>query len=280
MSPAKKIALYVAAFLTYNFYAGFLLSAFIENTGYIFDNSQIQSLIKAGEAFDPKDWGWNGHYLWMLFSSIVTAVMSGLLCGAVSKDEKGITSLISSIPTIFIFGYIVYLMQFTGGEYLNQTGTTVVAMLNMPLTAFLAYTSGKFGAEIQRNVFPENTVFGVARWNLTWLALPLYWFSLGAIGIGGKLILLVFQSLGFGDLSFLNRLLLGGMYLLLVIPTIAWCLPLVIMYKILSRQILPEHSILLRGCSNFIVLVAGWILAYVTQLGCFWIIQKVISLTL
>lgn len=278
MSPEKKIALYLTAFLTYNLYAVFLLSAFLENTGYVFDYGQIQSVIKAGEAFDPKDWGWNGHYLWMLFSSIVTTVVSSLLCGAVSKDEKGITSLISSVPTIIICGFVVYLMQFTGGEYLNQTGTTVVAVLNMPITAFLAYTSGKFGAEIQRNVFLENTVFGVARWNLIWLAFPLYVFSLGAIGVGAKLVLLLFQSIGFGDLSFLNRLLLGMMYLLLVIPTIAWCLPLVIVYNILSGQILSERSILLRGCSNLTVLVVGWILAYGIQLGCFWIIQKVISL--
>lgn len=275
MIQTKKITCYLVAFLAYNLYSVFLISAFFESTGGIFDRTQIDSLVKAGEEFNPKDWGWNGHYLWMLFSSTITTVVSSLIGGAISKDKKGITTLVCSIPTIITWGFVAYVLQFSDSVYVNSTETTIVALINIPLTAFLAYNSGKLGANIQHDVFSENTFFGVAKWNLTWLAFPLYWFLLGAIGVGAKLVITAFQSLGVGDFEFLERLLFGISFFLLLISTLTWCAPLLIVYKILSRQMLSEYSIWVRGVSNITVLVAGWPFAYGVEIGCFWIIRAI-----
>ena len=45
------------AFLAFNVYSVFLISAFQENTPYLFDAKLVADLRTAGELFDIKDWG-------------------------------------------------------------------------------------------------------------------------------------------------------------------------------------------------------------------------------
>jgi hypothetical protein len=272
----KHLARPTAAFLAYNLYAIFLISAFQENTGYLFDKEQINSLIQSGAQFDQKLWGWRGHYIWMLFSSLITTVICSLLSGAISKDQRGLTSLISSLPSVLVFGLVIYIMQFSGQDFDGQTGNTVVAILGIPLTVLIAYHAGKIGAKIQKDLFQDTTVLGIRGWHLIWLAYPTYFYALGAIEVAAKLFTGLFLAMRVDDFSVL-RLVMGLTNFVLVLSVIAWCAPIAVVYKILSRQLMSESSAASRFGVNLAVIVGGAFFALGIQAASYWLIRTVHS---
>jgi len=77
----------VWAFAAFNVYSLLLISAFEDNTASLFDSSLIKEARLMGMNVNLNDWSWGDHYLWRLFSAVVTTVFAGILTGAIAKTN-------------------------------------------------------------------------------------------------------------------------------------------------------------------------------------------------
>jgi len=84
----------IMAIVAFNVYALFLISAFQENTAYLFDVSLLNEMKLSGFDINPREWGWGSHYIWRLFAGVVVTAFVGFLTGAIAK-EKGAKALLS-----------------------------------------------------------------------------------------------------------------------------------------------------------------------------------------
>jgi len=73
------------AFIAFNVYSLFLISAFQENTPHLFDAKLVSEMRAAGEIFDIRAWGWKNHYIWRLFSGVVVTAIAAFLAGAIAR---------------------------------------------------------------------------------------------------------------------------------------------------------------------------------------------------
>ncbi len=90
----------ILAIATFNAYVIFLLSAFEENTAYLFDISLIKDIQSRGFEINLKEWGWGSHYIWRLFAGVVVSALCGFLAGAVAKENGAKTAVLANIPSV------------------------------------------------------------------------------------------------------------------------------------------------------------------------------------
>ena len=259
------------AFVAFNIYSLFLLSTFQENTPYLFDARLVSEMRASGELFDIKGWGWKDHFIWRLFSGVVVTALVAFLAGAIAKTKGGVVAAIANIPSVLIWGAIFYLTAFGKTELEGQTGFEVVSVIAIPLTMWLAYKLGNFGAKVQASDFREGTVLGIRPYHLIWIVFPLYFYGLGIVFVLAKSLAL--QFLTWRDVSMVGAII----SLLALVPVIAWIVPLIFVYNILSGEILSEKSTGIRALVNSVVIVGGALLATGIQIVCFWLLQKLMS---
>lgn len=84
------------AFVAFNVYSLFLISAFQENTPYLFDAKLVAEMRAAEEIFDIRAWGWKDHYIWRLFSGVVVTAIAAYLAGAIALKNGAKVTLRSS----------------------------------------------------------------------------------------------------------------------------------------------------------------------------------------
>lgn len=256
--------------LAFNIYAMFLIFTFQENTGYLFDVSLINEMRLSGFDINPREWGWGDHYIWRLFAGVVVTALVGFLAGAIAKKDGSRLAAIANIPSVMVWGGIIYLFGFTGAEMEGGTGFIVISILAIPLTSYIAYSAGGFGEEIQRE-FSEYTVLGIKGYHLIWAVFPLYFYGLGIVFVVAKF--LAFQFLTWADMSIIGALI----SLLGLVPIVAWIYPLIFVYNILAGETLSETSPGIRALANTGVIVGGAILATGIQFVCFWLLHKLMS---
>ena len=251
----------------------FLLFAFLENTPYLFDPKLVSQLRASGKVFGLTDWGWNDHYIWWLFSGVVVTVLAGFLAGAIARERGARVAAIANIPSILVWAGFFYLMAYSGVEWEGQKGFQVVSLIAIPLTTLFAYASGGFGAEAQESDFDDETVLGIRPYHWAWIVWPLYLYGVGIVYVAVK-----FPAL------FLNRGLqirLTGTHmaeafidlLLALISLIAWIMPLIVAYRILSGKHLSDKHPLVKALANTGILIGGALIATAVQIGCFWSLQ-------
>src|SRR5437879_7215982 len=91
------------AFIAFNVYSFFLISAFLENTPKLFDAKLISEMRAAGEIFDVRAWGWKGHYIWWLFAEVVVTAMAAFLAGAIARSNGARVAAIANVPSILVW---------------------------------------------------------------------------------------------------------------------------------------------------------------------------------
>lgn len=259
------------AFIAFNFYSIFLISAFQENTAYLFDVSLIKEMRLSGLSVDPRQWGWGDHYMWRIISGITVTAVVGFLAGAISKTKGGITAAISNIPSVIVWALMIYLFGFSNVEVEGKTGFIVISVIAIPLTTYIAHLSGNFGEEIQRDEFCDDTVLGVKGYHWIWAVFPIYWYSLGIVFVVSKFI--AFQLATWGDMS----IFVSVMSLIALIPIIAWIYPLILVHRVLSAQLLSTQKAFVRGLANFGILILGMGIASLLQVGSYWLLAKISS---
>lgn len=258
------------AFVAFNVYALFLISAFQENTAYLFDASLITKMKVSGLDIDPREWGWGGHYIWRLFAGVVVTAVVAILAGAIAKENGKKTAVIANIPSVLVWGVMIYLFGFTNVEVEAKTAFLVVSIIAIPLTTYIAYLAGGFGEEIQQE-YSEDTVLGIKGHHWIWAVFPLYWYGLGIVFVATKF--LGFQIATWSNTSIFSALL----SLLLLVPIVAWVYPLRLVHCVLMGELISTSNALIRGLVNFGILVAGMIIASAIQFGIYWLLGKILS---
>lgn len=261
----------IMAIVAFNVYALFLISAFQENTAYLFDASLIKEMKLSGFDIDPLEWGWGNHYIWRLFAGVVVTALVGFLAGAIAKQNGARVATLANIPSVLIWGVMIYLFGFAGVEVEAKTGFITISIIAIPLTTYIAYLTGGFGEEIQRQNFPENTVLGVKGYHWVWAVFPLYWYSLGIVFVGTKFVR--FQLATWSDTSIFTALLSIAM----LVSIIAWVYPLRIVHRVLMGDLLANYNAVVRGLANFGVLIVGMIVATGIQFGIYWLLSKILT---
>ena len=261
----------ILAFVAFNVYSLFLISAFQENTSYLFDVKLVSEMRAAGEIFNLKEWGWKNHYIWRLFSAVIVTVLAGFLSGAIARDKSSKVTLIANIPSVLVWAGTFYLMAFGEIDVEGKTGFLIVSLIAIPLTTWIAFHAGKIGAETQESSFAEGTVLGIRPFHWVWIVLPLYLYGLGVIFVVVKFFAL--QFLTWRDMSMVGAFI----SLLALIPIIAWGAPLKFAYNVLSGESLDGKSAFVKALANTGILVGGALAATGIQLVCFWLLQKIMS---
>lgn len=257
----------ILSVLAFNVYALFLISAFQENTAYLFDVDQINEMRLSGFAINPRELGWGDHYIWRIFASVVVTYLVGILAGAIAKNNGNRLTALANIPCVLVWGVMIYFLGFAGLEIEGRTGFIVISIIAIPLTTYIAYRAGGLGEEIQRE-FPEHSVLGIKGYHWIWAIFPLYFYGLGIVFVFTKFLAL--QFLTWRDMS-----IVGSVFSLLgLIPIIAWIYPLVFVYNVLGGEALIEKPTIIRALTNAGVIVGGGILASGIQFVCFWLLQK------
>lgn len=259
------------AFIAFNCYSFFLISAFQENTAYLFDASLIKEMRLSGLSVDPRQWGWGNHYIWRIIAGVIVTAVAGFLAGAISKAKGAVTAATSNIPSIIVWALMVYFFGFSNVEVEGKTGFIVISVIAIPLTTYIAYLAGNFGEEIQREEFSDDTVLGVKPYHWIWSIFPLYWYSLGIVFVATKFI--AFQLATWGDTSIFVSIL----SLLALIPIIAWIYPLRLVHRVLMGELLSAQNAVIRGMANFGILILGMGAATVLQMGSYWLLAKMAS---
>lgn len=260
----------ILAIVTFNAYAIFLLSAFEENTAYLFDASLIKEVQSRGFEINLKEWGWGSHYIWRLFAGVVVSALGGFLAGAVAKESGAKTAALANIPSVLMWGGMIYLF-FSGVEVEAREGFLAISILAIPLTTYIAYLSGGFGEEIQRQEFPDNTVLGIKGYHWIWAIFPLYWYALGIVFAGAIFVGFQLAALNWDTFS-IKR---GLVAIPLIFSIVAWVYPLRIVHRVLMGDLLPNHSAAIRGLANFGVLIGGMFVATGIQVGAYWLVGKI-----
>ncbi|MFC1591340.1 hypothetical protein ACFL43_02330 [Thermodesulfobacteriota bacterium] len=257
----------IFAFIAFNYYALFLLSAFMENTVYLFDAEALKEINLQGLEINPKDWGWGDHYIWRLISGVIVTALVGMLAGSIAKSRGAITSVIANIPSIFIWIFFIYafVADFIQG---SKGGFITVSIIAIPLTTYIAYIFGGIGEELQKD-FPDNSVLGIKGYHLIWIAFPVYWYCHSLIYVFVKYISVVWH----GDESIVASIIA----LVMLMPVVAWIYPLVLAYNILRGEMLNDYNAVIRGLVNFGILFLGMVIATGIQVVIYWLLNKFFS---
>ncbi len=101
----------VLAFVALNIYSLFLISAFQENTDYLFDTSLINDMRLKGIGINPCEWGWGGHYIRRLFSGVVVTGLAAMLTEAISKTNGKKVAALANIPSVLIWLVICFMVR-------------------------------------------------------------------------------------------------------------------------------------------------------------------------
>ncbi len=259
------------AFVAFNVYSLFLISAFQENTPYLFDAKLVAEMRAAKEIFDIRAWGWKDHYIWRLFSGVVVTAIAAYLAGAIALKNGAKVAAIANVPSVLVWAGTVYLMASGHTEWEGQTGFIVVSLIAIPLTTWLAYHFGRIGADAQASDFAENTVLGVRPYHWAWTVFPLYLYGLGVVYAVAKFLAL--QFLTWRDVSMVGAFI----SLLALIPVIAWIVPLVMAYNVLTGESLSEKSAFAKASANTGIIIGGALLASGIQIACYWLLQMLMS---
>lgn len=259
------------AFIAFNVYSLFLISAFQENTRYLFDPSLIKEMRLRGIKIDPREWGWGDHYIWRLFSGVVVTAIAGFLVGAIAKTKGAKTAAISNILSVLVWTAMIYLFGFTEVQIGAQTGFIVISIIAIPLTTYVAYWAGRFGEEVQRSDFSDDTVLGIKGYHWIWAVFPLYWYGLGIVFVATKFI--GFQFATWGDIGIIATII----SLLTLAPIVAWIYPLWLVYRILKGDLLSSKNAAVKGVTNISILILGMFVAAALQFASYWILGKMIS---
>lgn len=177
----------VLAFLTFNVYSGCLVSAFQINTAYQFDSEMIRRLHGTG-VDSPTQWGWGNHFIWRLLAAVVSTAFAAVLTGAIARTRGVLTAALSNIPSVAIWIAFVGYWAFEKSSFIYgdqtitiHTGMIAISLITIPLTTYVAYVSGEFGATLQRDECGEQTVLGIAGYHWVWMIVPAYLYAAASI---------------------------------------------------------------------------------------------------
>jgi hypothetical protein len=174
---------------------------------------------------------WQEHYIWRLVASVVVTALVAFLAGAIAKTRGGITAAIANVPSVLLWGYFLYRLVFSETTVEGQTGFAVISAIAIPLTTWISYVLGEAGAETSASDLDRGNVLGIRSYHWVWLIVPIYFYSLGVVEVVAKFFVMQFYT--WRDMS----MVASFMYLLALVPILAWIAPIFLAYNILGGTI-------------------------------------------
>lgn len=254
----------VAAFIVFNAYWVCFVSAFFHALPELFrlDFRPPQAM----PDIQLKRFEWDHRYLLFLLLSAAATSFSAILAGAVAKKRGGVIAAKSAIPLTLIWIEMFFVSLFTG-----TFGATLLSLTAIPLTILISSSCGNFGERVQREKFPETTIFGIYPYHLIWMTVP---FFLSALILATWLPYFegaLFHNWPIASFSRTIGRLLSLIYILLPMLGLAGLLYLV--YKILTGNIFKIESEWGRAVLTIGLLVAVPIALYQLLVWIGWLIK-------
>jgi hypothetical protein len=260
----------ILAIVAFNIYSPVLLSAFEQNTAYLFDPGLIKEMQLSGLDFSPGEWGWGNHYIWRIVAAVVVTALVGVLAGAIAQEGGARVATLANIPSVLVWIGIISILGFADVEVESRTGFIIVSLVAIPLTTYVAYLSGDVGEYIQ-NEFHRQTVLGIRGFHWLWIIFPVYWYSLALVNVCARLIGVVFAT--WSDASILASIVT----LLMAMPIVAWVYPLLLAYRVLRGELLAKHHATVKAAANLGILILGMPIATGITFGIYWVLNKTLA---
>lgn len=289
----------ILAFLAFNVYGALIVAAFQLNVPNIFGSEKLSDLAARGFSLDRNALGWDDHYIYRFVAAIVATALAGYLAAAfltketepqvdnafrgllddedsielpnskrsnvsITPSQAGIFMLIANIPTIIVWGITFYLLTDSRvlADFANtsQTYFKWMCLIAIPATSVVAYFSGREGAQYQIDTYEHHKPLGISAGHWIWITIPFYIYCISIIAVAARLVQNFWY--GWGDEG-----LFGGLiYLLSIIPLMAYVYPLQYSHQILTREWMPHLGSLARAGAAAGILIGGLILALVIDL--------------
>lgn len=156
-----------AAFIAFNAYLFAMLFAFFQALPELFR----LDFLAPRSFFDLTVEGalWDNRYLLFLLLSLAGTSLAAFLAGGVAQVRGGVAAAKGAVPLILIWTEMFFLALFTG-----TFGAAALALTVIPLTIVTSAYWGKFGERIQKDRFPEGTIFGVHPYHYLWMIVPFF----------------------------------------------------------------------------------------------------------
>jgi hypothetical protein len=243
----------VASFTAFNAYLFCIVFAFFKALPELFRLDLPSPRSFPGVNLDGAQW--DRRYLLFLLLSIAGTSIAAILVGAISKTRGGVIAAKSAIPLTLLWIELFFSSLFTG-----TFGFAALALAAIPLTILISSYYGNWGERMQREYFPDTTVFGIYPYHLIWMTIPVF---LSAF--------ITASWLPYFERTLLHNWFEGGfsetvVHLLSLIytflPFLGLAALLYIVYKILSGKIFKIESEWAKALLSIGILAAGPILLY------------------
>lgn len=98
--------------------------------------------------------------------------IAAVLAGAIARNRGGTVAAQSAIPLTLWWSVMFLVALFTG-----TIGFGLLSLAAIPLTILTSAYCGKFGEQLQRERFPDTTLFGIYPYHFIWLIIPLFVYA-------------------------------------------------------------------------------------------------------
>jgi hypothetical protein len=136
-----------------------------------------------------------------------------------------------------------------------------MCLVAIPVTCLVAFWAGGAGATYQSEQFSDHTTLGIKPFHWIWAIIPLYAYSISMIAAGARFLQNMWY--GWGQEGLLGTVL----YLLTLIPLIAYVYPLRLSYRILSGERLADRGRAMRAAAVAGSLILGLVIAIALDFG-------------
>jgi hypothetical protein len=255
-----------AVFAAFNACLFCIVSAFFNALPELFYFDFLSPQLSFG--LDAKGSEWDGRYLLFFLLSIAGNAVAAIVAGALANERGGVAAAKGAIPLTLLWAEMFFLALFTG-----SVGATAISLIAIPFTIFTAAYWGRFGERIQKEQFPEGTLFGIYPYHLIWMTVPLFLSAFGTATWLPYLEGVLFHNWrGAGGAKTAAHLLSLGYTLL---PFLGLAALLYLVYKILTGEIFKIGSEWGKALLSIGVLIVVPVLFYQFLLLIGWLMRLI-----
>ena len=257
------------AFAPIAYFAAFMLvyGIFWEVTSWLVVNPKTINEINLLNKASPT---WGEHNVIFFLSFMSASFLAAFISGAIWRAKTKIN--IGLVCSLVFSGAVVAFYL----KYLDYPGYFIVPLNTFPITSSIAlfsscivsYAGFNEGTIVQEG-FDDETILGIQKYHWLWILFPL---TIGPTYIWG----LFFVTALFKAIPLYADDGMFLLYFLALIPLLIWGSVPVIIYKTLSFEMYEDKSSGVRFLIVIGTYIAGCGLAVLSQIPCYWLINKFI----
>ena len=209
------------------------------------------------------DYGWGDHYILFLLGFCVAVGCASVLSGAMAKRNGAVIASVANVPVALLMVTAAY-FHYTGGMYFESPNAWGIILPLAVIGSIIgAIVLGKAGEENQADDFPDNTVLGIRAFHWAWIWLPASVYVWTLSSTVARLLVVCWASLDATG-SIVEMLL----FLLVFLPVSVLAYAVVLMYRMLSGEVMAEEDLTLRIPAFVGVYICGLVVGMVVDWLC------------